>query len=114
MSDDVPKRLTSDRGIELDSGVEATIEKGADVELNDFLRFGVFTGPGYTGGILHDGTVPLTREEMINLPSVDALDNFVSKAHDISEISAMRALANGLGIHEDDLLRHEDVKANLG
>lgn len=75
------------------------------MKVEDLLRYGNWSGPGYTAARAEDDFGPneartLTEDEH-HIPGIDPYDNFVAKAHDLNEYAAeenLRAVVNALGL----------------
>lgn len=75
------------------------------MKVEDLLRYGNWSGPGYTAARAEDDFGPnqartLTDEET-RIQGIDPYDNFVAKAHDLNEYAAeeqLRAVVASLGL----------------
>ncbi|MEM7058735.1 MAG: hypothetical protein AAF557_14180 [Pseudomonadota bacterium] len=75
------------------------------MKVEDLLRYGNWSGPGYTAARAEDDFGPnqartLTREET-RIQGIDPYDNFVAKAHDLNEYAAeeqLRGVVASLGL----------------
>lgn len=74
-------------------------------KVEDLLKYGNWSGPGYTAARKEDDFGPnqartLTEQET-RIQGIDAYDNFVAKAHDLNEYAAeeqLRTVASSLGL----------------
>lgn len=75
--------------------------------LSRLLRYGNWSGPGWSNGDNYGGRVLSDPE--LRTPGIDAYDNYVAKVHDLNEIFAAFDLRNALAAaspaHQDLLLR---------
>ena len=75
------------------------------MKVQDLLRYGNWSGPGFTAGRQEDDFGPnqartLTEDDHL-VRGIDPYDNFVAKAHDLNEYAAeeqLRIVANSLGL----------------
>lgn len=78
--------------------------------MGELLRYGNWSGPGWSNGTNYGGRV-LTDAEL-RTPGIDAYDNYVAKAHDLNEFFAaerLRETLASLGPKFRDLLqRHSN------
>ena len=74
------------------------------------LRYGNWSGPGWSNGGNYGGRVLSDAE--LRTPGIDAYDNYVAKVHDLNEIFASQnlrvALAQASGVHSNLLLKRDD------
>jgi hypothetical protein len=72
-----------------------------DMSLEDLLRYGNWSGPGWTAGVstseFNDNNVErIITDDDRNVPGIDRYDSFVAKAHDLNEYHALDQLRLGL------------------
>ena len=69
-------------------------DEQAGVIMSELLRYGNWSGPGWSNGSNYGGRV-LTDAEL-RTPGIDAYDNYVAKVHDLNEIFAAERLRTTL------------------